>query len=436
MLATGLSPLSADELSLTGNAKLTGKVRSIDANGIVELLSQLSPEPVLLKPDAVRKVTFESSGVIASPPAGRVELTNGDILPARVVSLDEKALKVSSPDVGELDIPRTSMSSIQFGVPRQSAIYSGPRSLEEWTADVDGAKNWRFVKEGLLSKGPAVAIRKVDVPERFVFKFTLKWKTSPSFTVYFADPLATDSEKVDRYFLQFSPSGFEVKRESGGAPKIQNVIILTRSPDEFPSNEVEVELRVDRKASKIHLYLNGEPEASGVDPVEDPPEGSGFVFVSSSPSGTTQEIRDIEILDFDNTGERHHSEERGDPEFDSLISRDDDRWSGHLAKIQAGEDGMVLSFTSDFQEEVLELLDSDISTVFFASAKSTDAVDDTGDAWVLRLRGGGSLHVGACTISENGVSASHPLLGPLEIRREGVVALERLNHEEETEEEE
>jgi len=426
VLTAGAPASRADELSLAGDARLTGKIRSINPDGVVELESKLSPEPVLLKPDAVRKISFEAPADGVKLPEGLVEFANGDLLAARVVNLDGKTLKVGNPDTGDLEIPRTALKSIQFGVHRQKAIYSGPVSLEEWTKDVEGAKNWRFSKDRLTANGPAVAIHKVDVPERFVFKFTLKWKTSPSFTVYFADPLTPNSEKVDRYFLQFSPSGIEVKRESSGTPKIQNVILLTRGPDEFPSNQVDVELRVDRKASKIHLYLNGEPEASGVDPAEDTPEGSGFVFVSSSPTGSTQEISDIRILDFDDTRARHHSEERGDPKVDSVISRDDDRWSGHLAGIHPHNDGTVLTFMSDFQEEPLELLESDVSTIFFSRSADDGETPVEQDSWILKLRGGGSLHVGACTFSEVTVSASHPLLGAMEIRREGVIGMVRL----------
>lgn len=428
ILAAASLTSRADELSLAGDARLTGRIRSINQDGLVELESKLSPEPILLKPEAVRKVTFEASGDGASLPEGLVELSNGDLLPASVVDLDEKTLKMSTPDAGMLEVRRTSLRSIQFGVHRQRTIYSGPRNLEEWTKEVDGAKNWRYSKESLLANGPAVAIRKIEIPERFVFKFTLKWQKNPNFTVYFADPLSPKSDNVDRYLFQFGSSGFEIKRESGGTPRIQSVIELSRGPDEFPSNQVDVELRVDRKASKIHLYLNGEPEKSGLDPVDEPPDGSGFVFVSSSPIGNTQEIRGIQVLDFDDTRQRHHSEDRGNPKLDSMISRDDDRWSGHLQGIHQESDGMVLIFKSDFQEAPLELLENDVSTLFLAQppGEETLAEPKEQESWILKLRGGGSLHVSTCSFSEKTANASHPLLGALEIRREGVIALERL----------
>jgi hypothetical protein len=434
LLLVGVPSVSrADELALDGDSRLTGSVRSINGDGVVELLSDLSPEPVMLRASSVRNVEFDSPGQRMDLPEGIVELSNGDLLPARIKTFDGGILSVSTTDAGPMDIRREWAKSIQLGVQRQKAIYSGPRDLEEWTKDVEGARNWRFNEGTLASSGPAVAMRKIDVPSRFVFKFKLKWRLNPSFTIYFADPLAKGAEKVDRYLLQFSSAGMEVKRESRTPQKIQTVILLTRDPDEFANREVEVELRVDRKNSRIHLLLDGEPEASGLDPQADPPTGSGFVFISSTPAGSSQEISGIQVLDFDDSRERHHSEDRGDPELDSIISRDDDRWGGHLTGIRQAKDGAVLTFKSDFQEEPLELLESDVSTIFLAKPDS-EIVPEPDSSWLLKLTGGGSLHVASCEFSEDEVRAIHPLLGNVTIRRSGIVALEQLAKEVDEEE--
>ncbi|MEO5916449.1 MAG: hypothetical protein ABIS50_19590 [Luteolibacter sp.] len=415
----------ADELTLSEDARLTGTVRSINGEGVVELLTDLSPEALQLKPDAVKKITFAASDSQPGISGSLIELINGDLLPVRIEGFDGKVLKVVTPDAGALSIPREYLQSMQLGVHRQKAIYSGPRSLEEWSGDVEGSRNWRFTKGALSASGPAVAIRKIDVPSRFVFKFGLKWQVSPNFTVYFADPLTPKADQVDRYFFQFNASGMEIKRESATGQKIQSVILLTRNADDFPTNQVDVEIRVDRKSSRLHLLLNGEPEAAGVDPVANAPIGSGFVFVSSSPSGTPQEIRGIELLDFDNSKERHHSEDRGDVKIDSMISRDDDRWGGHLTEVRPGQDGAVFTFKSDFQDKPLELAEGDVSTVFFAKPEG-DPVPAPQAPWVLKLRGDGVLHMASCEFSESGVTAAHPLLGTLQINRGGVTALERL----------
>ena len=423
VLVTSLT-VWADQLVLPDEARLTGTVRSISDTGVVEIASELSPEPFRLKPDAVRKLTFEKSSDGIDVPGSIVELINGDTLPVKIGTFDGDVLNVATQDMGDLAIPKTSLKSIQLGIRKQRSIYSGPKSVEEWADDAEGSKNWRFVKGALSATGPAVAVKKLDLPSRFVFKFTLKWQGNPNFVVYFADPLTPKADQVDRYFFQFNSSGMEVRRESSKGQKIQPIILLTRSPDDFPTSQVNVEIRVDRKTSRLHLLLNGEPEAAGIDPGGNAPEGSGFVFISSSPSGNLQEIRAIEVLDFDDSKERHRSEERGDTATDSMISRDDDRWGGVLTNIGKSGERMIFTFKSDFQDAPLELSEGDVSTVFFAKKDSAGTLPKEA-LWVLKLRGEGSLQMNSCVFSDQGITASHPLLGPLMIRRGGLTELER-----------
>jgi hypothetical protein len=427
LTVSAFGQLHADELTLTGDDKLTGTIRSIDESGVVELSSSLSPSPVRLRPGAVEKVAFSAPESAPVTPGALVELSNGDILPAVVKSLDGENLKVFTTDAGELNIPRTALKSLQFGVQQLKPIYSGPNNIEEWTHPSDAGPSWRFVDKTLAANGPAKASKSFDTPLQFILKFTLKWQANPNFQVYFADPLQPKREAVDRYYMQFNAAGLEIKRESTKGKKFQTVILLARTPEQFPTNQVEVEIRVDRKSSRIHLHLNGEPETSGIDPTGDPPVGNGVSLVNSSPVGITQEIRSIELLNFDNSRARHRSEDRGDPKTDSLISRDEDRWGGRLLGIRDSRDGPVFSFKSDFQEEPLELLESDISTLFFAqSSKENELPAD--HHYVLRLRGDGSLQVASCVFSDGGITVKHPLLGALKFDRAGVTGLERVNH--------
>ncbi len=418
--------LRADSLLLTDHARLTGTVRSINEAGVVELATALSPEPVLLKAGAVEKVEFSTP---ASPPAAAgtlIELANGDLLPATIESLDDKNLNVLTADAGGLRISRAALKSLQVGVRAQKVVYRGPKNSGEWGVYADHSKIWQFANDALTANGPAQSARDFAAPPQFVLKFTLKWQSNPMFKIYFADPLTPEAELVDRYFLQYGSAGLEIKRESSKGKRYQTVIQLPRSPDQFPANEIAVEIRVDRKTSRLHLLLNGEPEGAGVDPAGDAPQGNGVVITSSAPAGPVQEIRGIEVLELDNPGTRHRSEERGDAKTDSLISRDEDRWGGRLIGIQKGQEGAVFSFKSDFQEDPLELPEADVSTVFFAKPAQTDAPAPV-HQFALRLRGEGSLRVSSCAFSADDVTAVHPLLGQLKIRRAGVTGLERLN---------
>lgn len=418
--------LHADILTLADDARLTGTVRSINDGGVVELVSALAPDPVLLQSSAVKKVVFSTPQTQSNPPGVMVELTNGDLLPVTVESFNGEHLNVIAADAGPLRIPRSALKSLQLGARQRKVIYSGPRDLNEWNREGEGAKNWTFANKSLVANGPASIAKQFEIPLQFIFKFTLKWQAAPNFQIYFADPLKQDADLSDRYHMQFNGAGLEIKRESTQGSHFQTVIALNRTPEEFPSNEVEVEIRVDRKASRLHLFLNGEPEGAGVDPVAGPPLGNGIRLVNSSPAGISQEIRAIEISEFDHAGTRHRLENRGDLKTDSVISRDDDRWSGHLIGIKESSEGSVFAFKSDFQEAPLELAESDVSVIFFAQREDL-ASPPTDHPFALKLHDDGLLQVTSCVFSEAGVTALHPLLGTLKINRTGVSSVEKID---------
>jgi hypothetical protein len=184
-----------------------------------------------------------------------------------------------------------------------------------------------------------------------------------------------------------------------------------------------VEIAVNRDTARLKLFVNGEPEGEFADPIADVPDGSGIALTFNTPNGGTQEIRGIEIVEYNDSRRRHRAEERGDPASDSLISIEDDRWSGRLLEIRNTEKGAVFVFKSDFQDQPIEIPEADVSTVFFAAADA--GVSKTPLPFVLRLAGEGALGVASCQFNGESASAVHPLLGPLTLRRGGIVAMER-----------
>ncbi|MCU0749003.1 MAG: hypothetical protein MUF13_05580, partial [Akkermansiaceae bacterium] len=228
--------------------------------------------------------------------------------------------------------------------------------------------------------------------------------------------------------LQFGGAGLEIKREASKGKRYNTVILLNRTPNQYVTRELQVEVRVDRRAARIQLYLNGEPEGEFFDPVPTVPNGSGLMLVSNTQNGVPQEVSNIEVLELDDSRGRHRAEDRGDPKMDSLISREDDRFSGKLLEIRKQGEGknVVFRMKSDFQENPEEIPDSEVSTVFFAK-KDGKAADPAGPPFVLRLHGKGSLRVASCRFTENEVTAIHPLLGALQFRREGILAMERVD---------
>lgn len=418
-------PSWADELKLEGDARLSGSVRSIDAEGVVELISELSSEPVRLKAGVLKRVDFAAPQSLNPPQTTLVELVNGDLLPVKVRSLDENFLHVDTDSVGQLSIERKHLKSMQMGVKEKKVVYSGPVNANEWNRDVRGENVWTYENGALVARGGAVAMRDFSLPRQFVLKFSLKWQGVPGYQIYFADPLAPRGDRSDRYMLQFSASGFEVRRESTTGRRSQTVILLPRTPDLYPDKQLDVEIRVDRKTSRLQLSLNGEDEGVYIDTVSPPPVGNGIQLVSNSNAGSSQEIRSIELMEMDHTRSRYRAEDIEDHHHDSLISRDDDRWSGSLLSIRwEGEEDLYV-FKSDFQNEPLELTGEEVSTIFFAH-EGDEKKDATVNRppYIVQLWGEGSLRVSSTSFTDSLITTSHSLLGELKIEKDAISALE------------
>jgi len=416
--------LAADSISLNGDARLSGTVRSISQEGVVELVSPMAAEPVLLKGEAVRKVTFSDAAKIGKIPGSRVELVNGDVFPVEIESLDDKELLAVSPVAGKLRIPRPVLKSLMLGIHPNRVIYSGPKSEGDMKAEGRNAENWSF-DEGVLSiEGQGRVSKKLEVGEQFIARFTIGWTNHPAVQFYFADPLSPEHQVADRYYFQFTSSGIEIKRESTKGRRFTSIVTLNRRPDQYPGRQLKVEIRLDRASSMLYLFLNDEPEGRFKDPIPEPPVGDGIAFMSNGGNESELRISDVELLEWDHNGDRHRTEDRGDPKTDSLIEKRGDRFGGELISIQPGKDGPLFLFKSDFQDAPIEMPEAEVSTVFF---KQTEPVAKPEfHPFALRLRGDGLLRVSTCSFPGEKIEALHPLLGPLTFSRDGVTALERM----------
>jgi len=415
----------ADDLRLIGDSRLSGDVLAIRDDGSVDLASPLSPDPLRLKASAVRQVVFSDPFKLPDLPTARVELINGDLLPVLVESLDEDALQVSSPVAGSLKIPRTAIKSLQLGVYPDRFIYSGPGDdRSEWVNDAGNASAWSFSQGELQIEGPGRIARALPAAEQFVVRFDFTWSANPNLQFYFADPLEGQNQAADRYYLQFGPAGMEVKRESKGPKRWQSLHSLNRQPSHYIASRIHVEIRVDRRQQMLELLINGEFENRFWDPIAGAPTAGGIAFVSNAQPNTTQTIHNVEVLHWDAAGDRHRTEERGDVSVDALISTHGDRMEGNLQEIRQTEEGPVFVFKSDFLDAPAQLGELDVSTIFFAGGEEP-AEPVNAHPFSLKLHGNGVLQVASCTFAGEVVEASHPLLGALSLRRNGVTALER-----------
>lgn len=417
------STMAAD-VSLKGDAKLTGEITGMSADGTITLIFPGARKPLLLDAEQVERVAFGGSAESPVVPDQRLELSNGDILPVKVTSMDEGLLRVESPVLGSLSIPRGAVASLQLGIVPEKVLYSGPAGLDGWTRQTGSSRSWDFEDDKFLANGSGTISRDVSLPEKFIIRFRFGWRNHPNFQFPFAHHMKASADKSDRYVAEFSGSGFGVFRESPKRVRIP-IIMLARSPEQIAKRSMDVEIRVDRTRGLMELRIDGELEGRYTDPIQPIPDGTGISLISRASRESGQTVSDIDILVWDDRSDRHRSEERGDGKSDSLIGRYGERFGGSLEGIRREGGSTVYVFKSDFQKEPLLLPEEEVSTVFLG-AKPKPSNSGTTGGLILNLRGQGSMRLSSCVLEGDSVRVEHPLLGPLEFGRAGITSLERI----------
>jgi hypothetical protein len=419
---------ASDEITLRGSSKnkLTGVVTDIEESGVIVLTSPLADEPFRLRPDTVERVRFGQPSVLPTPSSLLVELVNGDRLPVTLQSFTrEGGMRISSHATGDLLLPTATLSSLEPGILERRLAFDGPGKPTDWTATAANVfDNVAVEGREWTVPGRLEAARQVEMPKNFSLRFQLAWTKNqqPNVKIHFASPNVSSIARADRYFIQFGGAGFEIKRENTNGPRFPSILVAQRGPESFANREVDVEVHVNRVTRRIELLIDGQPEAWGLDPSPEAPTGSGLILGLTSRQGAHQVLRRLTVHELDNTRTRHRAEDRGNPDKDSLIERDENRWAGELVEVRKSPDSTEFLFQTAHRPEPLEIPMENISTVFFRKpAKQPDA---GATKYRLQLHGEGLLSVKSCRISEETITVVHPLLGQLELPKQSIIGIE------------
>jgi len=419
----------ADEVKLDNNRVcLSGEILSIQQEGIIELASPLSKKPLKLKSGTLNEAVFSTQKSTDNPPPIMLRLSNGDTLPVhQLIDMKDGQLQTKSDITGMVSIVRHALDSAQFGITANQGTYANTLKLDEWLDEENEHRNWEYKARALVANGSARASHQFDLPRNFVISFKLAWndKNPPSFRMLFAhDPKLSETGN-DFYRLNFSNSGVHLERESSRSKRQHTLAQLRRLPSQYTQNEVTFEIRVHRESRRIELLINGEPESSCIDPIDEIPQGSTITIECNSASGSIQRISEFSIIEFTNTHARHLSEGRGESHADTLITADDDRLTGRLLAITPSPEGNLLRFQSDFMDHPLEIPQSEVATILFAKPAPEATKEAQPSPFQIKLHDQGLLHIHQLELTNGRISALHPLLGRLNINKPSVQAILR-----------
>lgn len=426
-LLVASAALQADVATFTGDgSRLSGTLRSIGEDGIIGWASPFSSEPLKLRTDRLQQIEFPERETKPAPAPIMISLRNGDLLPSLAASeWADEGLVTETSVAGAVTIPRSALSSAQFGIEAENMIYSGPQNLREWTTGRGEPGNWRLRGKSLVSTGQSVAAHDFNLPRNFVLRFGLEWDTrSPNFSCTFADPLAKRGSSHDFYRFNFDSSGIRIARHIKDKSRYRTLAQWQRRPSQFPG-KMNVEIRVNRDQGQLELLIDGESEGLILDPIKPLPQASGVTLACVTHNKGSQTITNIQVLELNSTRDRHLAEKRGQVERDSLITIDDDRWSGELLSIRGVEGQPHLVFKTSFSESPWEIPQNEISTLFFAESKA-ERDDAQAGRFILEFHGSGRLRVSSCLIEDDQVRVVHPLIGPMQIQRQAIHLIRRI----------
>jgi hypothetical protein len=413
--------VKGDEVLFERDSKLSGRVTAIAPDGTVSLESSLAAEPVAIKPGSIRRVLFESPKEAAVLDTSRLKLTDGSILPCEPMSLDDSQLVVSTRFAGSLSVPRGLIASLELGIHEQKPVYEDRGILTGWIN-----QNWDEMDGGGFTvEGSGKLARTIELPDQYSIQYDLAWRGMPSLQTSFADATSEAPNKQNRYFLQFNAAGFELRRFNADGNRQVALFQVPRQPDSFVNSKCSVEIRVDRTRSEIWFYLDGVLEGHQIDSGENPPSGNGISFNAMAGNDTTHTLTRFRVMTWDAAGDRHRTEERGDPKSDALIDAEGDRYSGRLESITNGEGKVMLSFRSPLLENPMKIPARNVSTVFFEKKEEEAPAFAPGELpFQVRLLGGGMVRLSACNFTEGAMVGRHPGLGDVSIKRDAILSME------------
>lgn len=240
----------------------------------------------------VTRVDFGATEPAQTPSTNtwRVRLSNDDLLEGTITSCENDTLIFDTTYAGKLKIPRKNVHSITLVSLPESALFSGPSSLDGWTqgksALAGDSGQWTYRNGAFYASKSASIARDVKLPPMASIQFDLRWQG----TLHAAIALYNNS------LLPVSLLQKENEPDFGGFysfmlnSSFADLLAITKrdpnrslGPVAVPfltqTNAAHIELRANTAAHSISLYINDIFVKEWVDPAGFIGEGTAIRIV-------------------------------------------------------------------------------------------------------------------------------------------------------------
>jgi hypothetical protein len=403
-----------DQVTLSDGGLLRGSVSDLSAAGAVTLSPEIATGKVVIPREALNNIRFAQSEAEPESHSSMVGLRNGDSLPCEVLDLDGSQVRIRTWYSGEHALPRAAVASVFLGVRPQRSIYVGPDDLPNWTE----TSGWRFEENSLIANERGTIRRDLKLPENYILRFRLAWEGTPNFIVDFAEVPGKQKPSDDRYRFAVNAGGVDLKRGRPGNRWTPPLFTSGPMPAMMAAGEAEFEFRVDRKRREVHIFIDGRWAKRAIDASSPAlPTGTGISIQCLGNNQGPQQVKMLEVLEWDAMTQRNQNEGPGAGPNDSAIDSEGQRFSGHIREINKA--GVVME-NPHSDGGVMTIPLTEVSTLYLAGPEAKPADPQT---MTLNLRTAGQLSVMESHFVDKFLVCEHPMLGALRVDRRALDSL-------------
>lgn len=426
-----VSAAHGDTLETDHGDTISGTVESLE-HGTIVFKSPMSPQALQIKASSLKHLTFPHTNKSGPKHSEVLTLINGDTLPCHVTSIDENHLSLTTGYAGSLNVDRSKIRSLRFGIISEEILFIGNEPPETWT-HMEG--DWTMTDDQAY-EGKGHLAQQLPLPDKVRYQYDLSWQSSPNFAFRFFAENNSAASKQNAYELIFNSEGMEIRRYPDNTQSALRVISL--SPADIQQGQkqkksINIDLRADKSEGLISLYLDSTFIGTWHDTVR-PANGNYTIFHNRSDQKTNCVISNIAITSrIGSINSRFYDKDATLAKTDILTDSQGNNIPGKLTEIQSDDTNKrVVVFEEKHEQDSLEEVslqvpEHRISTLLFA--KEENPAPSAGFSHMLHLNNGGKLKINKPRITADQLTATHPILGPLNVSRTSIESLSKGNIE-------
>jgi len=417
-----LSAAQGDTLETDHGDTISGTVESLK-HGTLVFKSPMSPQALQIKASSLNHLTFSHTNKQSPTHTETLTLINGDTLPCNVTSLDKEQLSVTTRYAGSLNVDRSKIRSLRFGIMSEEILFVGNEPPETWT-HMEG--NWSMTGDQAY-EGKGHLAQQLTLPDKVRYQYDLSWQTTPNFAFRFFAENNSAASKQNTYELIFNSEGMEIRRypdNTNSALRIASLSTADIQQGQKQKKSINIDLRADKSEGLISLYLDSTFIGTWHDPVG-PTNGNYTIFHNRSDQKTNCVISNIAITSrIGSIDSRFYDKDATRAKTDILTDNQGDNISGNLIEIQSDDaNKRVVVLQTKHSQDLFRVPEHRVSTLLFA--KEENQAPSVEFSHILHLNNGAKLQINQPRISGEQLTAIHPILGPINVSRTSIKSLSK-----------